>query len=275
LRLGQRPIPELAGLKVGGLWAFGQGWLLPTFRDPFAEDADGRTGKAGSQASLLDLTSSGARPLAPPRLVEMAAGYELFALLPDPASSEGWLAQFRDSSGPRATSMWLSIPRLDADAKPPSSPPRRLSREAFESALKPRPLSAAPATLAAAVAAIADTRSTSALLRLDGSSGRSSWYEWGSDSGDSREFHAWVDGKGDVFALSPDGRAALAFAAASPPRSFTLSAPLPGGFFTGCALLDLGSALPASRGKEGRVLHFVASWEAQGYTGIIVGSALE
>ena len=272
LRLGQMPIPALDGLKVGGLWVSDGAWLLPTFRDPFADEAAGSSGEA--RASLLVLTRTGVSALELPRLAATNSAYELFALLPDPGSETGWLAQYRDSSGPRATSLWLSIPRLDAKAEAVDPPPRRLTREVFESALEPKPLSAAPAALAAALAAIVDTRSGSGLLRLDGSSGRSSWFEWGSDSGDSREYHAWLDGKGDVLALSPDGRAALAGASASTPRSLVLSPPLPGVFFTGCAILETARPGPA-REQDGAGLHFVASWAGQGHTGIIVGSALE
>ena len=272
LRLVQMAIESLDGLDIGGLWDFASGWLLPTFRDPFAAEGEGNS--ASRPGALLTLTPKGVRIFPLPSIPDMSAGFEPFAFLPAPGSPDTWLAQFRDSKTAKSSSVWIAYSGFESG---PASG-RKLTREAFEAALAPRPLSEAPPILTEALSPLREANGSSALLRLDGENGQSSWYTWGSDPASSREMHAWSDDRGDLLVLSPVGRASLilgadvtSVAAEGTTKGdgrkslvFPLPAPVTGAFFTGCALF----------GEPGRV-HFVASWEGEGESGIVVGSALE
>lgn len=279
--INQRRIDALAGLEVGGLWAADSGWILPTFRNPFA-DSDEVV--AASPGGIHFISNEVSTTIALPPLAGLDAGYQPFAFLPDPRKEGAWLAQFRNSSGSKVTSLWASYPALALGARTakPTDIGKSISRETFESALSPRSLSSAPEALLHALAALDEAKGDSALLRIDGASGTSLWYRWGSDPATSRELHGWIDSAGDILLLSPEGRAALLGAAApdtgagSPARGFAL-APLPqGASFTGCALFEGGGGSKDEKGIEGLSnLWIVASWESAEATGILVGPALQ
>ncbi|MDA8411129.1 MAG: hypothetical protein M0001_12150 [Treponema sp.] len=287
LHIAQRRIDAMAGLDVGGLWAAGTdgAWILSTFRNPFADSDE----SAGMQEGGVQLVSAeGASAIDVPPPTGLGPAYELFAFLPDPRQAGAWLAQFRDSIGSKVRSVWASYPALGRgaaagataggmEATQGASAFKVISRSAFESALSPRPLALAPASLVAAIEGLGPAKGESALLRLDEASGESMWFRWGSDSASPRELHAWADAEGDILVLSPEGAASL-FLAGLPssqhqanPRSFVLPGLPRGANCSGCALLDAGVG-GVTGGRTG--LWLVASWESSEASGILVGPAL-
>jgi len=279
--INQRRIDALAGLEVGGLWATDSGWLLPTFRNPFADSDEVVAADPGGMHLVSNEVST---TVTLPPVAGLDAGYEPFAFLPDPRKEGAWLAQFRNSSGSKVTSLWVSYPTLAFGARiaKPTDVGKPISREAFEAALSPRSLSSAPESLLNALAALGEAKGDSALLRMDSASGTSLWYRWGPDPATSRELHGWIDSAGDILLLSPEGKAALLGAAVPdtgagiPARGFAL-APLPqGASFTGCALFEGGGGSKDDKGVESMSnLWIVASWESAEATGILVGPALQ
>lgn len=309
LRLSQLPLPELAGLKLGGLWRDETAFLLASFRDPFAEESDAAAGSAapkavagtGSGPASSGSAAPGTGPLASgpassgsaaaraagtgsgpaskgavyrlglrglaaldlPPLGGLGPGYELFAFLPRPGGAGAWLAQFRDSTGPRSRSLWASYPSL-------GGPGRLIAREDFEAALAPRSLAEAPPALRAALEALGPGRPESALLSLSGGGEAAGWYAWGGDPAAGRELQASMDEAGDCLLLAPGGEAVLVMAGASP-RRLDLAPPLDGAHLEACALLDL-------RGRAGTKAPpflIAAVWRGPGSAGILLAPALE
>lgn len=263
LTISQNKLGELHGLKVGGLWPAKDGWVLASFRDPFGDGADGEGTATSGRGGVLELSGGEIKPIDLALSEAEGNAFELFAFLPDPAKAGAWLAQFRDSSGPKVLSRWESFDRLEGD----KAVGRAISREAFERALSPRPLGVAPAALVKALAGLGTAKAPSALLRLDGSDGRSVWYSWGADPSAAREYHAWIDGAGRILLLAPDGAAVYSAPGAdgqSATRSFVVPLPDAAAFYGDCASFPSGS---------GEVI--VASWQSSGTAGIAVVSALQ
>jgi hypothetical protein len=251
-RLVNEKVVAMEGLRLGGAWPFGQGYLVQAFRDPFASSA--RPSSPGAESgpdSLFVLFPSKAEVLRPPFLVEeFSRGFELFALLSDPRG-RGWLAQFRNSMTTPVQSDFVAIADLD------STRTTVLDRAAFESALRPRPIEQAPASVQAGLAALDATPEGGAILRVGGSDGTDDWYQFGPEPGAGREIHGWIDPA--VGALIVDAGGQGVFSSVGKgivPLHLALDIPIAGASFRSCAFLATG------RGLAIRLL-MVFAWERE------------
>lgn len=196
-RVVASPSPYLAGLAVGGMWEDGERRVLQLFRDPLAEGSGGGSPSPGGRPLLFSLGRDGLVPLDLPSL-----GPDLYALFPDPARPGSWLAQTRRSEGEGFVSDYLRLESLTGAASP-------LRRAAFEEALAPRPLGAAPAGLRESLReAAGGSEPRDFLLRLRDAFGGETWYG-GGDPAEASSFEAWSAAE-FLVVLAPEGRLARA-----------------------------------------------------------------
>lgn len=243
-------VPAMGGQGVVGLWprgGRGEGFLLELGRDPFSQ---GIPPRSDFSPELLLVNREGSSTILP-RLGE--EGEDLFALLPGPA--DRWYAEFRTEAPLGAKLRYASLASPD-DA----SSAEELRRDLFEAALAPRALSAAPAALRDAVAAMALPEGMGILIHSHDAAGDEAYWITTGLAEDAVEAYAWLSASGaDAVVALRSGIAACKLAGPAgnvAPRRFQIAPARPGAELAGITAL-----FPGPREAKSVPALAVASWE--------------